>query len=336
LEKLYSYGVRGDELEWFKDYLFNRNQSVDIDGCVSDKQPVSCGVPQGSILGPLLFLVFFNDFSECLKHCEVIKFADDTVIYVADKCSQVIEQKLNEDINRISEYFDKNDLIINLKPGKTESILFGTAKNLSNKPKSLNINFKYSIINPTPLYTYLGVVLDTHLNLSGNFDRAYRKASSRIRLLYRLKSNMTAKASATVFQAVVVPLLTYCGIVNLELNKSQMKKITSLERRACFLVNSPEIVLPSIQGMIKKRACILVRRCIEGNLCTNYSEYFITYKNSKNTRDSGITVILPKVRLQVARKGFYFMGAKVYNELPRSIREIKSFSEFVSNIKLHF
>ena len=98
LEKLQSYGIENVELEWFTDYLFYRQQVVSYDKELSHKHPVTCEVPQGSILGPLLFLISFNDFSECLVHSKVIKFADDTVIHFANRDFYLIERNLNEDL----------------------------------------------------------------------------------------------------------------------------------------------------------------------------------------------------------------------------------------------
>lgn len=94
-------------------------------------------------MGPTLFLLHFNDLGDCLKHDEVIQFADDTVIYVSDKCFVTIQRKLNEDLQSVSRYFKENELIINLKKGKSEFMLLGTNKRLSKCPDQL------SCITPT-------------------------------------------------------------------------------------------------------------------------------------------------------------------------------------------
>ena len=118
IQRLRDYGVRENELEWFTNYLFSRFQYVSYSNENSKKYPILSGVPQGSILGPIMFLVFFDDFDQILKNSSVIKFADDTVIYVSDKNLESIERKLNEDLVRIHEYFKENELIINLKNQK--------------------------------------------------------------------------------------------------------------------------------------------------------------------------------------------------------------------------
>ena len=140
LNKLESYGVKNTELHWFQDYLFNRSHQVQYKECFSVVGRVTSGVPQGSILGPLLFIVFFNDFTSCLKHLNVTIYADDTVIYVAGKDSSIIEIRLSSDLELIAEWCEKNKLILNTTAGKTESMLFGTAKNLRQQSQTFQCN----------------------------------------------------------------------------------------------------------------------------------------------------------------------------------------------------
>ena len=118
LDKLESYGVRDAELEWFGNYLFGRSQRVSYNDCLSDEMFVLNGVSQGSILRPLLYIVFFNDLASCLKHTESIKYADDTVIYVAGKDLFIIESRISSDMQRLSDWCKENELFLNLSKGK--------------------------------------------------------------------------------------------------------------------------------------------------------------------------------------------------------------------------
>ena len=95
LEKLKGFGITSDSHNWFTDYLVNWKQFCVVEGCDSKLLNITCGVPQGSILGPLLFLMFFNDFEKCLKHSQSLNFADDTVVYVHGKTKDIIESQLN-------------------------------------------------------------------------------------------------------------------------------------------------------------------------------------------------------------------------------------------------
>jgi retron-type reverse transcriptase len=130
LAKLKSYGVVNRELLWFTDYLFKRTQIVELDSTRSSEKPLLCGVPQGSILGPLLFLIFFNDVVDHVRYSHILKYADDTIIYVAAKELNEIENALTADFKAIDQYLRDNDLVINMNKGKTEVMLFGTNKNV--------------------------------------------------------------------------------------------------------------------------------------------------------------------------------------------------------------
>ena len=97
LEKLIHYGACEPELVWSTDYLLNRSQLVEINSITSDKRNIASGVPQGSILGPLMFLTFFNDLKDSISYCDIFQYADDTVILFADKDVTKIENTLNKD-----------------------------------------------------------------------------------------------------------------------------------------------------------------------------------------------------------------------------------------------
>ena len=128
LEKLTAYGINDCELAWLTSYLFHRSQQVVLDNIRSESQQVNCGVPQGSILGPLFFLIFFNDFPDALLRARVIQFADDTVIYFSAHDFYVIEKVLNNELSNVYTYLQENDLVINLKKGKRSRCCVGLAK----------------------------------------------------------------------------------------------------------------------------------------------------------------------------------------------------------------
>ena len=130
LSKLPVYGINDKELSWFIDYLFNRKHFVGFNTTCSKYQEITCGVPQGSILGPLLFLLLMNDIEHVITSCEVLLYADDMVIFFASKNVSLIESTLTKDLQQISDWLIKNQLIINLKARKTEAVLFGTTQKL--------------------------------------------------------------------------------------------------------------------------------------------------------------------------------------------------------------
>ena len=114
MSKLSSLGVSPSALEWFTSYLSNQKQRTSCENELSEALPVTFGVPQGSILGPLLFLVYINDLSSAIKHSEVSLYADDTVLYCFSKEPHKLESKLNEDLYNVALWLKANKLTLNL------------------------------------------------------------------------------------------------------------------------------------------------------------------------------------------------------------------------------
>ena len=216
LSKLPSYGIQDDELEWFTDYLFGRQQLVKIGNGTSCKEMVNTDVPQGSILGPLLFIIFFNDFIDNLTVAKVVKYADDTVLYCSGKDVETIEQLLTSDLNNAAKFFDDNSLVINLKKGKTEVMLFGTSIRIAKQDhKELRILYRDVPIHNTHTYKYFGYILDPNLTLNENFEKSYKRFSNRLRLLYKLRNNITTEAALYIYQSMILPIMTYSGTLKL-------------------------------------------------------------------------------------------------------------------------
>ena len=267
LSKLSQYGIGGVEYEWLANYLFNRNQIVSIHGIESSSQPLTSGVPQGSILGPLLFLLFFNDFPDTLINCRCIMYADDTVVYVENAKKEKVEEFLNADLQQVASYFDENELFINLRKGKTEAMIFGTGKRLSKTNKHLDVSFRQQQIKNVSEYKYLGNIVDQHLNFNQHFEKVYKKASGRLKLLRRLRSYLTVESAYSIYSMMILPLLTYRSTVKLCHSMTQKKMLKSLERRASTITG---VNVPSVLSLINKEACCLVCSLIESNKIDYY------------------------------------------------------------------
>ena len=300
-----AYGIDEIEKEWICDYLFDRHQLVKIDEIRSNTKAVLSGVPQGSILGPLLFTIFFNDFAEHMTYCDTVKYADDTVIYYSHADYKEIEDKINIDLNRISTFFDDNELIINLKKGKSESMLFGTAKRLANIPSEFNCLYRGTKINQVKEYKYLGNYIDSNLSFKANFEKAYKKASARLRLLEKMRPYLTKYATIQIYKMMIIPILTYSGILCLEHNKYQLDRFKSLENRSRKIIGE-QYEVSEIRNQIIMEACLTVRKCLDGSLCSNFRNYFEVNKHHIGTRNNGLSLRLPKVKLSVAKQSFCF------------------------------
>ena len=125
LQKLDTMGFDASSASWFRSYLSGRFQAVDINGIISSFQKVNCGVPQGSILGPLLFLLYVNDMQGAVT-CTLLLYADDSALVISGKNLVTIERQLSLQLESVSDWLVDNRLSLHL--GKTESILFGTKK----------------------------------------------------------------------------------------------------------------------------------------------------------------------------------------------------------------
>ena len=203
-------------------------------------------------------MICFNDFHTCFRHAKTIKFADDTALYFSHTHFHVIENSLNDDMEHVFEFLTENELILNAKKRKTEVMLFGTSKRLPKLTVNLNICYGGDTLNQTSRYKYLGTILDLSLSLNGNFNVTYKKASSRLRLLEVLKKNLTDKSRKCVYQSMVVPLLTYNCITNLNINRTQLGRLCSLGRRISQILGEP---MTPIFNLIKKHAVLRVGKC---------------------------------------------------------------------------
>jgi hypothetical protein len=282
LSKLSIYGIDNRELAWFESYLFDRKQYVDFDGCLSKPLTVLTGVPQGSILGPLLFILLMNDIENGLKKCNIMLYADDAVLFTSDNKACNIEKDLNLDILHINHWFNENNLITNLKKGKTEFMLFGTAQKLK-KANKIEILLNNNIINETTNYEYLGVLFDKSLNYTAHLDRVYKKAASRIRLLSRIRCDLNPHVAEMIFKMMISPIIFYCSNCFLA---NPTSKFQNLQDRSYKIVyhNKNHHEWLSAKNEMKRRNAIDVFKCIK-NIKTpfNFNEYFSYVTNSKDT-----------------------------------------------------
>ena len=162
LRKLEHYGVRGVENDWFKSYLMNRKQYVTINGIDSNLENMKFGVPQGSVLGPLLFLIYINDLHSSITYSNTRHFADDTNLLISNNSLKQLKKRLNLDLRKLVNWLKANK--ISLNASKTEMLIF------RHPNKKLNYDLKIKLdgkkICPSKYVKYLGILIDQHLNWS--------------------------------------------------------------------------------------------------------------------------------------------------------------------------
>ena len=160
LKKLDIYGIRGIANKWFKSYLTNRYQFVSINGYSSDKMKVTYGIPQGSILGPLLFLLYINDLNTAIKIGSIRHFADDTNLIIKNNPAKKLTRDLNMELRSLSKWLMANK--ISLNTSKTELIIFRSKWKKIDYDIKIKMNGKKLI--PSPFVKYLGLYIDCHLD----------------------------------------------------------------------------------------------------------------------------------------------------------------------------
>ena len=224
-----------------------------------------------------------------------------------------------------------------MKDGKTESVLFATAKKLAQNPQNLNLSFRNFSILSTKVYKYLGTTVDDKILLNDHFENIYKKASSRLRYLYSLRHNLTVKAATHIYTMTIVPLVLFNNTTQLVFTKNQSDKLSSLHRRAINIIRDPRpSKILDIQTLSKVQACRTVKKCLDQNICKNFHNYFKTQNHSICTRGQGNLISLPKMKLQSTKKAFFFSRAKLFNELPLSLRSETNFLLFRKKLKESF
>ncbi len=199
LYKLERYGVRDTALNWFENYLSNRSQAVSVNGSVSTFEPVPTGVPQGSVLGPLLFLIFINDLPNCLRHSACNIFAHDTEIHACGTTLSEVRCLLQLDTDNLAQWFLSNKLVVS--EGKCSSMIATSNRALIND--SLNITINNVNINQVNSSRYLGIYLDGMLNWSDPFEHLCRNLAPKVGMLRCLKHSLPTESLLTIYQTTV-------------------------------------------------------------------------------------------------------------------------------------
>ena len=183
LEKMSCLGFAGKTIAWFTSYLTNRSFIVNVGKESSSPGKLSCGVPQGSILGPLLFLLYVNDMPQAVNS-ELLLYAEDTCLIYRGKNIQRIEEQLNSDFTSLCEWFIDNKLSVHFGEEKTKSILFGTKRQLKDQ-RDLNLKYGDIEIKQHCRVTYLGCILDNILSEEHMAAKVLNTVNNRLKFLYR-------------------------------------------------------------------------------------------------------------------------------------------------------
>jgi Reverse transcriptase (RNA-dependent DNA polymerase)/Endonuclease-reverse transcriptase len=204
LLKLEQMGFGGTVLKWFESYLNDRYQYAEMNGISSDRVKVEWGVPQGSRVGPLLFILYINDMVHVIRKCKIHLFADDALMYISDKCPDNICKWLNEDLKNVSDWLNSNKLKLNIKKTKVMWI-----NERSNRVNEIRMNGE--VLEVVKNIKYLGVMIDDRMKFDLHADYIIKKMARKIGVLNRLRSTLSTKAKTLVYSAIISPHVTYCS-----------------------------------------------------------------------------------------------------------------------------
>ena len=232
-DKLQALGLNNVSVSWFDLYLTNRTQKVDINGTFSKPRMVPCGVPQGSILGPLLFLIYVNDMESAVK-CKLILYAEDSALLVSGKDIKVIQETLGKELCALSSWLVDNKLSLHL--GKTESILFGSCKKICNSP-SLDIKCGDTKISSKKSVRYLGVDLEQTLSVKLILENILKKGNSRLKFFIRQAKCLNLASKRLLSSALIQCHMDYaCSSWYHGLQKNQKHKLQILQNKTIRFV----------------------------------------------------------------------------------------------------
>lgn len=251
LHKLKHHGVAGSSLELFKSYLWNREQFVFFDGNTSSCKTIRTGVPQGSILGPLLFLIYINDINKVSSIFSTISYADDTTLiapissFFSDTSS--ISDRVNAELSLISDWLIVNKLSLNV--GKTNFMMFH--KSAKSVP-DLSLEIRGQPLNLVDNFTFLGLTIDYQLNWKPHLSKISAKISKTIGVLSRLKNFLPIEILRLIYNGLILPHINYSilcwGFVN-------TNRILLLQKKAVRLISGKKFNTHSVA--LFKSLCIL-------------------------------------------------------------------------------
>ena len=238
LSKLDYYGIRGISNNWFKSYLSNRKQFVSINGYDSGLAEIKCGVPQGSVLGPLLFLLYINDLNQAIKFCKVHHFADDTNLLYLGKSIKKLNKLVNYDLKNLLYWLNANKISLNVK--KTELVVFKSKRKQFDGEIKLKLSCKR--LFPTDSVKYLGVKIDENLSWKSHIDYLSVKLSRANALLFKIRNFVNSSILRAIYFAIFVSHLNYCYLVWSQ-NCNAFNRLVILQEKLLELLTFSHVTL---------------------------------------------------------------------------------------------
>ena len=209
LTKMDHYGIRDEELGFFNSYLTDRQQCCSVNNFKSSFKNVKLGVPQGSNLGPLLFIMFMNDLPNCLENAAITMYADDTSASTTIESVSDVEYKLIPDMVKIFDWLKSIKLSLNAL--KTEFMITGTNRNVHNTTDLIAVRVDGALIRRVNKSRYLGLIVDDRLSWKEHISYISSKVSRNIGILKRVRERVTKETLLIMYGTLIEPYFRYCN-----------------------------------------------------------------------------------------------------------------------------
>ena len=348
LYKLQHYGIRGKTLKWLKSYLHERKQYVSINGTNSSSRSITYGIPQGSILGPLLFIIYINDIPEVDKLAKFILYADDANIIVTGNNMLEIEEKIAQLNIKLVRWVNSNGLMLNLK--KTHFMIFSRQKIEQNPIIKIN-NFPIKRVHEA---RFLGVIVDDKLTWSAHIRALKSKMSRYIGIMYKIKSKIPVNIRLQIYHSFVQSHLNFCSLVWGFSNRSNIEMLFRMQKKAMRAV-MPGYVnyfykdgqLPTATKQWFNQYSVLTIHGIIANNTLNFMHKSKSFSSLlplsvKNTIPDSIINMsmidqsdpvflswLAEFNTHVYRKSIFFKGPLLYFD-PSTVQKYASLASYIS------
>ena len=344
-DKLELMGVKS--VPWFKSYLSGRKQVVNIGKTFSNASAVTCGVPQGSILGPLLFLCYVNDMVTSIdKDCKLILYADDSTILFSHKDPEFISAKLGKVLEGCSEWLVDNKLSLHL--GKTEYMLFGPKRKL-NKDSQFSVSCNGHDIKGSKKVKYLGLVIDNILSGESIVQNIISKVNGKLNFLYRHNSCLDFNTRKILCSALLQCHFDYsCSSWYEGLSKGLKKKLQIMQNKVIRFIKGytprtsisfqdyVDLNMLNVNNRVKQLRLGHIHR-VYYNKCPSYLKNNFERREDRmqyNTRSSSFNFNVPNVN-NVSKQTFYYHGIVDWNSLPEEIKAVKNAHKYKLLVKKH-
>ena len=334
VKKLHYFGIRGEASSWISSYLSSRRQFVNIEGTQSDIMNVNCGVPQGSILGPTLFIMYINDICNVSDVLRFILYADDTNLFSAGDNIRSVCNVITQELKKINVWFTVNKLTLNIS--KTNFIIFGP-KNIQEEA-TIKIN---DVVIERVFHTkFLGVEIDHKFCWKEHIKKVQSKVAKNVAILYKLKYLLESNTLLVMYNTLILPYLMYCCEIWGNTYKSRLSNIMLLQKKAIrvvakvnyFCKSKPlfcSLKLLNVYDLVELRTILMIYNAYHNKLPTNVQKYFSFGMDvhSYNTRQAHNFSVIYR-RTTIKSMCLTCVGVKLWNSMNKDMKECKSYCKF--------